>query len=323
MPTTMQHDIDWLSRFLAILTVTGRLEIRCAYGAPWNVTYGDSAPGEMPYHVVLRGTATLEDPSGRDATVLQAGDIVLFPHGSSHVLRDGSGSPPAPVHEHNALNVLLSENEGTGARLDMLCGRLAIAVPHDRWLRHYLPPTLVVRADRGSASDGESPAVTHLAGLVSLMRTESAGERLGGYAMLNALSSALFGLVLRVASEAETPPPGLLALAAHPRLAPAISAMLRDPSRAWTLPGLAALCSMSRATFMRHFQEGLGRSASDLLQDIRMSMAANELKNPAWTTEAVAEAVGYQSVSAFRRVFTGWMGMTPSAWRRQCRDAAA
>jgi AraC family transcriptional activator of mtrCDE len=35
---------------------------------------------------------------------------------------------------------------------------------------------------------------------------------------------------------------------------------------------------MSRATFMRHFQDKLGRSAIELLTDIRMSLAANELK---------------------------------------------
>ena len=62
---------------------------------------------------------------------------------------------------------------------------------------------------------------------------------------------------------------------------------------------------------MRRFQDKLGRSAADLLTDIRMSLAANELKKPASSTEAVAEAVGYQSVSAFRRVFAERMGMTP------------
>ncbi|MCY1554478.1 RCS-specific HTH-type transcriptional activator RclR [compost metagenome] len=77
---------------------------------------------------------------------------------------------------------------------------------------------------------------------------------------------------------------------------------------------------MSRATFMRHFQDTLGRSAVELLTDIRMSLAANELKKPAMNTEAVAESVGYQSVSAFRRVFTDTMGMTPGQWRRLARD---
>jgi AraC family transcriptional activator of mtrCDE len=318
----MSTDIDWLSRFLAIVTVTGRLEIRCSYGAPWNVTYGDSSPGEMPYHLILRGTASLDAPH-RKAIPLQAGDIVLFPHGSAHVLTDGSGLPPARSHEHATPNVLLSENEGKGERLDMLCGRFAIAAPHDRWLRSYLPSTLVVRAGRDDALGAGPAAATHLANLVELMRTESVDGRLGGYAMLNALSAALFALVLRVASEAEAPPAGLLALAGHPKLAPAISAMLGDPARAWTLPELAAMCSMSRATFMRHFQDGLGRSASDLLQDIRMSMAANVLKNTAESTEAVAEAVGYQSVSAFRRIFRQSIGMTPGEWRRQFRPSIA
>jgi AraC family transcriptional activator of mtrCDE len=92
--------------------------------------------------------------------------------------------------------------------------------------------------------------------------------------------------------------------------------MFADPARPWTLPDLADLCSMSRATFMRHFQDKLGRSAVDMLTDIRMSLAANALKNPALSAEAVAELVGYQSVAAFRRAFADKIGMTPGQWRR-------
>ena len=29
--------VDWLSHLLQIITVTGQLEDRCAYGAPWRV----------------------------------------------------------------------------------------------------------------------------------------------------------------------------------------------------------------------------------------------------------------------------------------------
>jgi AraC-like DNA-binding protein len=46
----------------------------------------------------------------------------------------------------------------------------------------------------------------------------------------------------------------------------------------WTLPELAQRYNMSRATFIRHFQERLDRSAGDLLTDIRMPVAANALK---------------------------------------------
>jgi len=313
--------IDWLSHLLQMITVTGQLEVRCTYGAPWHVAWTQSAAHEIPYHVVLKGRAIIEDPETGTAREMVRGDIVLLPHGSAHVLRDGSGHAPGLTHNRQAsAGWTLSENDGQGEHLDMLCGRFFIGPPHDRLIRDYLPTTLMVRAIDGHGEDGSGSASNHLASLVGLMRMESAGDKPGGYAMLNALTSALFTLALRAASESEQAPTGLLALAGHPRLAPAISAMLADPTRPWNLPDLADLCSMSRATFMRHFQDKLGRSAIELLTDIRMSLAANELKKPGMTTEAVSDSVGYRSVAAFRRVFTDKMGMTPGQWRRLAHE---
>src|ERR1700748_340573 len=148
------------------------------------------------------------------------------------------------------------------------------------------------------------------------MRSESVADHLGGRAMLNALSTAMFALGLRLASETENAPRGLLALAGNARLAPAVAAMFNEPARAWSLPELAKLCNMSRATLVRQFQEKLGRSASDLLTDIRMTLAANELRKPSMSTGAVADAVGYQSEAAFQRAFKNNMGLTPAQWRK-------
>jgi AraC family transcriptional activator of mtrCDE len=315
--------VDWLSHLLQMITITGQLEVRCAYGAPWRVAWPRSAANEIPYHVVLKGRAIIEDPETRTTRELVGGDIVLLPHGSAHVLHDGSGHTPGLTYNsQRSAGWMLSANDGQGDRLDMLCGRFFIGPPHDRLIRNYLPTDLVVRAMDGDDEEGVGSAANHLANLVGLMRMESAGDKPGSNAILNALSSALFTLTLRAASESDQAPEGLLAVAGHPRLAPAISAMLADPTRPWNLPDLADLCGMSRATFMRHFQEKLGRSAADLLVDIRMSLAANELKKPTISTEAVAEAVGYQSVSAFRRVFADKMGMTPGEWRRLAREGA-
>ena len=313
--------VDWLSHLLQLITVTGRLEVRCVYGAPWRVAWAQAAPREIPYHVVLKGRAIIEDRETRTARELVAGDIMLLPSGVAHDLHDGSGHVPVPTHERWAsAGWMLSENDAQGEQLDLLCGRFFIGPPHDRLIRDYLPTDLVVRAMDGHGEEGIGSASNHLTSLVGLMRSESTSDKLGASAILNALSSALFALVLRAASESAQAPEGLLALAGHPRLAPAIAAMFADPVRSWRLLDLADLCSMSRATFMRHFQEKLGRSAADLLADIRMSLAANELRKPAMSTEAVAEAVGYQSVSAFRRVFADRMGMTPGEWRRLVRE---
>jgi AraC family transcriptional activator of mtrCDE len=312
--------VDWLSQLLRMITVTGQLEVRCAYGAPWRIAWPQAAAHEIPYHVVLQGRAIIKNPKTETTRELVGGDVVLLPHGSEHVLHDGSGQ--APAHTNNRRGSggwMLSENDGQGEQLDMLCGRFFIGPPHDRLIRNYLPTDLVIRAMDGDSDEGIKSASNHLASLLGLMRMESTSDKLGGNAVLNALSSALFTLVLRAASESEHAPAGLLALAGHPRLAPAISAMFADPARPWNLPDLADLCSMSRATFMRHFQDKLGRSAVELLTDIRMSLAANELKKPTMTTAAVAESVGYRSEAAFRRAFAEWMGMTPGQWRSAAR----
>jgi AraC family transcriptional activator of mtrCDE len=315
----MSPPIDWLSRLLEMVPVSGRLEIRCFYGAPWHVGYEPSPPGEIPYHVIVSGSAVLEAP-GEPQQQLRAGDILILPHGSPHALRDGSGVPPGPATKRPGLNLTISENNGNGEQLDMLCGRFVVARPHDRMLRDYLPSLLVVHTARDESTPSSTGA--QLAGIVALMRAEAGNENIGGHAMLNALSAAMFALTLRLAGESSEAPSGLLALAGNPRLAPALSALFQEPARSWTLPDLAALCSMSRATFARHFQDSMGRSASDLLTDIRMTLAANELQKPKASVYAVSEAVGYQSEAAFQRAFKQRMGMTPARWRRTIHEPA-
>lgn len=304
--------MDWLSRLFEMMPVRGRLDLRCSYGAPWRIDQGPGAANEIPYHAVIGGSAVLEDVGGGKPLRLETGDILLLPGNPRHVMHDGSGARPRPARNRQERNLIISENAGKGERLDLLCGHFAIAPPHDRLLRAYLPPRLVVHAAGQNAGEN----VAQLAGLVALMRGESAGDHLGGRAMLNALSTAMFALVLRLASEVEDAPRGLLALAGHPRLAPAMAALFNEPARAWSLPDLARLCNMSRATLARQFQEKLGRSASDLLTDIRMTLAANELRKSSLSTGAVAEAVGYQSEAAFQRAFKSHMGVTPAQWRK-------
>ncbi|SEL62728.1 AraC family transcriptional regulator [Nitrosovibrio tenuis] len=311
--------MDWLSRLFELIPVQGRVDLRCLYGAPWRIEQGPAATGEMPYHAVVAGTAILEAPGSGQRRLLP-GDILLLPHGDFHVLHDGAGAAPNPAHNRDALNVTFSENAGTGERFDLLCGHFAFAAQHHHLLQSYLPRVLVVqtagRSASGDASTAQAGNGARLAGLVSLMRIESAADNLGGRAMLNALSTAMFTLIVRLSSEAGEAPQGLLALAGYPRLAPALAVLFREPARPWSLPELAKLCNMSRATLARHFQEKLGKSASDLLTDIRMTLAANELKKSSASTAAVAEAVGYQSEAAFQRVFKQRMGMTPARWRR-------
>src|ERR1700743_640228 len=234
-------------------------------------------------------------------------------------MHDGSCGAALAARHRASLNFTISENPGSDQRLDLLCGHFAINPPHDRLLRSYLPSRLVVHAGARAAANETAAQLNRL---VALRRAESADDHLGGRAMLNALSTAMFALVLRLATETEGAPRGLLALAGPPRRARAVAPLFNDPAHPWSLPELARLCNMSRATLARQFQEKLGRSASDLVRALRMTRAANELKKSSASTGAVAEAAGYQSEAAFQRAFKTHLGVTPAQWRKMQQPSA-
>jgi AraC family transcriptional regulator, activator of mtrCDE len=224
--------MDWLSRLFEMVTVRGRVDLRCSFGAPWRIDQGPGEAHEIPYHAIVAGSALLEDPAGGRPLRLKAGDILLLPRNPRHVMHDESGAPPAPARNRQNLNLVISENGGTDERLDLLCGHFIVAAPYRRLLRDYLPPRLVVHAGDHNRETAQSGTAAQLAGLVALMRSETTADHLGGRAMLNALSTAMFALVLRLASEADDAPVGLLAFAGHPRLAPALAALFSEPARA-------------------------------------------------------------------------------------------
>jgi AraC family transcriptional activator of mtrCDE len=313
----VSSETDWVSRLLQIVPISGQIDYRCFLGAPWRLDNGPFTSTEIPYHVVLEGSAYLDDPAGGPTRRLVAGDILFLPQGDFHVLHDGAGDAPAAAKAVRGTAFARIENEGHGSRLDMLCGRFVLSAAHEKLIRAHLPATLIVSAAEHSLDAAKPGTGQHLAALVGLLRIESAQDKLGSLAMLNALSTAMFALVLRLASERLEAPEGLLALASNPRLAPALTALFNKPAHAWTIPRLAALCGMSRATFIRQFQQRLRRSATELLTDIRMTIAATELLRSGATTGAIADEVGYQSEAAFQRAFKQRIGVTPAQYRRQ------
>ena len=312
------NNMDWLSNLLDIVTVKGRLEVRCLFGAPWREEFEKAPADEIPYHVILAGRAVLEIPN-QAPQQLEAGTIFMAVDGSPHVLHDGTTKTPTPIEKRRLANIMIGENKGSGAKLDMLCGRFLLKPPYDRLMRKHLPPYLIVKTNSASQESSNR----ELANLIELIRDESVNEQLGGIAMLNALSTALMAMALRHAAGTEQAASGLLALANNPRLAPALNVMFQEPAHAWTLPELAERCNMSRATFVRHFQETLDCSATEYLTDIRMSKAAQLLRESFESIGAVAERVGYQSEAAFQRAFKQHIGTSPAQWRKLARTTLA
>ena len=296
--------MDTLSHLLTLYPVRTALDVRCHYGAPWVLDQPASPDGVAPYHLIARGSALVD---GADGLELQAGDIIVFPHGGAHRLYSGDPARASPVHKE-AGRLRFESNGGDGPATDILCGEFRFD-PDGGGLLAALPAMLVVR----TAAQPDAQALRHLIGI---LQAEAETPRAGSAAVLRQLSSALFALLIRAWLEQALAVPGMFAVMAERRLQAALNGMLSAPEKAWSLEELAAVCHMSRATFARLFKQAAGATPAGVLTQLRMAQAARLLGTGKQAGD-VAESVGYQSEAAFNRAFKRRYGVGPGAWRRR------
>ena len=309
--------MDALSRLLVLYPVRSALDVRCEFGAPWRIAEGVAAEGVAPYHMVLAGPAWLA--VGESAPrPMQAGDIVVLPHGSAHCLYTDGDAAALPVRERGRNHaVRVVENEGATERAEILCGQFRFEGQAARGLLLGLPAALVVSTEQREDLAG-------LRALMGLLRSETAAARPGASVVVAQLASALFAMVMRAWLEQDeaAAAPGWFGLLAEARLQPALAAMLAEPGAAWSLEALAQRCHMSRATFARVFRQAAGTTPGEVLQRIRIAQAARNLMQGSDSVAAVGESVGYQSEAAFHRAFKRSFGVGPGSYRRQARTDA-
>lgn len=80
---------------------------------------------------------------------------------------------------------------------------------------------------------------------------------------------------------------------------------------------LAEKLNVSRSTLFRVFQEELGRSPKQVLDELRMQKARHLLRASTDTVKEIAVACGYTGEAYFSRAFKARMGLPPGAWRRR------
>jgi AraC family transcriptional activator of mtrCDE len=206
--------------------------------------------------------------------------------------------------------LLSRRNTDSEIEMDLLCGRFSYSPGSADLVMSALPDVLHIPL----AKEAQLQA---LGSVVSLLRDEVMHQQSGAFAIVTALSQAIFVLALRAYAQREGMPPSLLALFSDPRLGHAVLAMVKEPEKAWTIELLAKRANMSRATFARHFSEKSNTSPMELLASLRMRFAGELLESGNLAMADIAERVGYQSESAFGKVFQKIIGQTPAAFRRK------
>lgn len=307
---------DELSALAPLLRVRPELERLCQFGAQWASPHDQSPAGWVPFHLVARGSCIL-DIAGRAPVSLHAGDVVLLPRGDPHLMRgattpaDGRSQPPVMIRPNGAIELA---SNADAPDTELICGRLSFEPRAESLALAVLPSFILLRADEG-------PSARRVAGLLHTIRDELVQAAPGARAIGAGLASALMIMVLRIHFARDEARSGILGLLAQRQTAGAVLAMIREPTRPWSLDDLARAANTSRATLVRGFRSLAGQAPLAFLADLRLDLARHRLATSDQGLTEIALDVGYQSQSALTRAFRRRFSLTPTAFRRD-REAA-
>lgn len=302
--------MDAISTLIRMARLDGVVDVRCLLAGS-HVLDNPPTPGRVPFHLLLDGYCTAEvDGHTID---LRPGDVLVLPRAGQHRVRVVADLPPVPADRREGASVATLASAGVGIQtIDLFCGHYTYQPGAGELLFAGLPD--VLHASFGTGPD--SP----LRLLGELMRNEAGLDGPGAGALLASLCEALLALVLRgdgADHPATTlPAPWTAVAVGDAGLRAVIDAVVHRPQEPWTIASLAEIAGVSRATLVRHFSAATGMGVADFLTRIRMTIAADLLTTTGRSLDAVAEAVGYQSTSAFGKAFRTATGTTPSRLRR-------
>lgn len=321
--------MDALSDVLRAVRLTGAVFFDVQAADPWvaeappaNTIVGAIFPGAehlISYHVVTHG-ACWGGLVGEPPIRLEAGDIIVFPHGDAHTMSSEPGMRETPdvTRYRRPVDGQLPFSITIGGRADaattpaehVVCGFLGCDARPFNPLIAALPRVLRVRDTEGGA----------IGAFVRMAMAESRHPRMGGECVLSRLSELMFvDVVRRYVEGLPLERTDWLAGLRDRHVGRALSALHREPARPWTLELLAREAGLSRTVLAERFSAFVGQPPMQYLANWRMQLAANLLGGSTDTVAAIAERVGYESEAAFSRAFKKTVGESPTHWRRRSR----
>jgi len=334
--------MDVLSDVLRVVRLSGAMFFTADFSSPWAIESplpDKLAAAVMPeaecvvlFHILVEGECEVACPS-HPVTVMQSGDVVVFPRGDQHTMRSQGGGAPSPLSsifspgQHDEPPQL--SHGGGGRTSRFVCGYLNCDQRFSP-LVDALPTMLLVRSRDDYSSieavdaRGTLPAVvpqgsgTWLGTTLKFTVNEARTARPGNAAILGRLTELMFVEILReYMQRLPANQGGWLSGLNDPYVGKALRLMHEDPVRDWTVDELAREAAVSRSVLAQRFTELVGEAPMRYLAGWRMQLAKQMMRDGAGNIQAIATRVGYESEAAFSRAFKRATGSPPTAWRKE------
>ncbi|QFZ17312.1 AraC family transcriptional regulator [Saccharothrix syringae] len=301
--------MDELAALLDGPRARGAFVVRSVFDPPWSVRVAEEAP--LSVLVAVRGDGWVVPDAGAPVA-FRAGDVVVVRGPEPYTVADDPATEPRAVIHPGARTTTPGGDE--------LCEAW------DRGVRTWgeKPDGAAVLISGTYRFDGEVggrllaalPRVAVVPGqaLVPVLVEEVGRDLPGQQAVLDRLLDLLLISALRARLAEET---SWYRAHLDPEVGRALRLLHAAPERSWTVASLAGAVGVSRAALARRFTELVGEPPMAYLTSWRLTLAADLLREPGTTLEAVARRVGYGTAFAFSSAFKRVRGVSPSEFRRR------
>lgn len=298
---------DLIEAMVPLLRVKPEIEDFCRFGGSWESAHAPGGRRWAQFHIITRGICVLERP-GLGAMMLCAGDILLLPHGDSHVVRSYVKGPFHQITSDYRNGVRDKSTVDSEMDTELLCGRLLFDTAEDNPLLAALPDEIVIRT-------ADQPLMERFRRLMLDIRDELDSGKPGSNMIAGDFARALFVMMLRDHLSAEADSNSTLSLLRDRTTARAVLAVLGDLAREWTLDDMAATAMTSRATLVRSFRKYGGAAPMKFVSELRLAVARQRLAGTIDPIARIAADVGYSSEGALSKAILRRYGVRPGRLR--------
>lgn len=294
-----------LTKALHYLNLSGVFYCKSNLAGDWGLSF-PKMDKTLMFHIVTSGTCYLY--CDRKIVMLSPGDFVLMTKGQGHKILSHQNAEAKDIFSlkrnqissyYETLNIPGKKNQTI-----LMCGVVRLDHPSGAMLADSLPSYLVIRASQTPVNDW----ITNSVRLISL---EAQNPQLGGESIITRLADILVIQAIRNYILTSTQKfSGWLAALLDPQVGQVLSLMHEQPEYKWTIEELAKKSGMSRSSLALKFKALMDESPMQYLTKWRMNLAIMKIKEGVTNISEIAESLGYESETAFRRSFKKVCGKT-------------
>lgn len=310
--------MDLLSDILSHLQLSGTLYFRTSFTSPWSVRV-PSFENVARFHFAHKGRCLVRVGQEENPVSLEQGDLIIIMRGATHSLYcDPTTEDQAVLLDqvveqsgYNGSGALVYGGEfGTHHETQLVCGHFSFANHASHMLIDALPSYIHIR------NYGETSG-RWMENTLRVIGNEVGRAQMGGDLIGLKMSEIIFAQALRDYLNSEGVDRPVISGFSNPNIARVLTAVHKDPAFPWTLGQLAKVAGLSRTSFAMKFVKCMLVTPMGYITNWRMQIASQKLLKTDDPIIQIAEDVGYQSESAFSRVFKKYHHAAPATFRRQ------